>query len=110
MAEPIRVVAVGDARHLHLAGTVGVFLAEELLAAARALAVEGRDVVVRCERLEHLDASAMQTLLALRARLVAAGRVLLLADLPEAVARYLRLAGLDIHLPAAADAPAPATA
>ncbi|HYD51782.1 MAG TPA: STAS domain-containing protein [Gemmatimonadaceae bacterium] len=100
MSEQIRIVAVGDARHLHLHGTVGVFLADELLAAARTLGAEARDVVVRCERLEHLDASAAQTLLALRKRLVSLGRVLLLADVPAAVARYLRLGALDAHLPA----------
>lgn len=99
MAEQIRVAVVGDVRHLHLGGTVGVFLAEELLTTARALAAEGRDVVVRGEALDHLDASALQTLVALKVRLAAAGRVLLLADLPEAVARYLRLSGLDAHLP-----------
>lgn len=101
MSEEIRIVTVGDRRHLVLTGHVGILHAEELLATARAIETEGCDVVVSGEALEHLDTAALQILLALRTALVSRGRTLLVQGLPESVRHYLRLSDLERHLPAA---------
>src|SRR5689334_12596633 len=80
---------------LQLAGTLTVRLVGELHGAARALAASGRDVIVRCEAVEHADASVLQVLVALARALGAGGRRLTVVGAPAELIGWARLAGLE---------------
>ena len=89
---------------LPLRGTVGVQLAPALRSRALELAEDHRDVTVACGEVEHLDATALQLLIALRRAVEARGGRFALADVPDAVRHYLTLAGLSGLAPAPHDA------
>jgi anti-anti-sigma factor len=90
-----------DAREpiLRLSGVVDVAEANALLRAARE-AARGAPlaVVVDLQKVDRLDTSATQILLALRGALAASGRVLRIESTPPAVAQLWRRAGLGERL------------
>jgi len=92
---------VTDAREsiLRLSGVVDVAEASALLRAARE-AARGAPlaVVVDLQKVDRLDTSATQILLALRVALAASGRVLRIESTPPTVAELWRRAGLGEHL------------
>lgn len=92
---------------LPLRGTVGVALAPALRARALELAEDARDVTVACDEVEHLDATALQLLVALRRAVEARGGRFALAGVPDAVRHYLTLAGLGGLATAHPTAPSP---
>lgn len=98
--EIARGAGAGGAR-LRLQGTINLFHAAALHAAALEVLAGHGDVRVECAEVEHLDSSALQVLLALAAALRAEGRALRLQDVPAGVQRYLRLSALDAPLAAA---------
>lgn len=79
---------------LDLAGRVTAADAARLHAAARAAAARGGDVRVGFARAEHVDASAVQIVLALGRDLAGRGKRCDVADVPAAVGEVFRLAGL----------------
>lgn len=83
-----------------LRGDVTVAGAGELHQAARELAGAGSDVVVCCDEVTRLDASALQVLLALRQELLAADRKLTVRGMPADVAALIRHSGLAWELSA----------
>lgn len=78
---------------LEWGGVVDVSRARELLDHAKACLVDSRDVVVRCDALERIDASGLQILLAMRCAVEASGGRLRLAGLPAPIAASLLRAG-----------------
>ncbi len=87
---------------LSLRGSVGILIADELLAGARDVA-DMRNVSIDLSEAEHLDLAGWQVLLSLKRTLEAAGGRLELEAVPDALQRYLRISGLDRELDAAAD-------
>ncbi len=84
---------------LGLSGVVDVGEASVLHAAAREAERDApRAVVVRLEKVDGLDTSAIQILLALERALATSGRVLRLESPPPAVAELWRRAGLRERL------------
>ena len=69
--------------------------AEELRAAALAASIQGMDVTLDCAGIDHLDASALQILLALDSELRNRGRKLQLAKPSEQLRKWLGFAGAD---------------
>lgn len=94
-ADILTVEATDAELRLALRGTVGVALAPALRARALELAEDQRDVTVACDAVEHLDATALQLLIALRRAVEARGGRFTLAGVPDAVRHYLTLAGLS---------------
>jgi anti-anti-sigma factor len=94
----VNIVRQGGRDVLHLQGTVDVFLAEEFRQAALQLIAQGEDVVVDCERVEHLDTSALQILLILQEELRGKGKRLQLGGISAPVRALLRQAGLTAAL------------
>ena len=79
---------------LSLRGNVGILLADELLSAARE-AAEGTSVRVDLSEAEHLDLASWQILLSLKHTLAKRGGELLFEAVPDALSRFLSMAGLD---------------
>jgi anti-anti-sigma factor len=97
----VAVELLKDAREsiLRLSGVVDVAEADMLLAAAREAArVAPLAVVVHLQKVDRLDTSATQILLALQGALAAGGRVLRIESTPPAVAELWRRAGLGERL------------
>lgn len=70
---------------------------EELHASAVAAASTGNDVTLNLDRIDHLDASALQILLALHADLNRRGRSLELAKASPHLRKWFEFAGADDH-------------
>ncbi len=85
-------------RAIALAGAADIFFAADLRQAALALLEGGEDVAVDCGKLERLDTSTLQILLALKRELEQRGKKLRVIDLPAEPARLVGLAGLTNHL------------
>jgi anti-anti-sigma factor len=79
---------------LVLHGTVDIYCAGLLHELADTLLQEQEDVVVSCERLAHLDTSALQSLLALERGLQARGRSMRLTGVSAEIGSLLQLAGV----------------
>jgi anti-anti-sigma regulatory factor len=79
---------------LVLQGIVDVFEARELHALALAAVDAGGEVTVRMEKVERLDSSAIQILLALGQTLKAEGRSYRLEGMSSAIQESWRLLGL----------------
>lgn len=75
---------------LLLHGTVTAQCRAEVDAAACEVAAAGSDVDVCCEFLDHVDATCVQVLIALRRILVSQGKRLRLTDLSPAVQEELQ--------------------
>jgi anti-anti-sigma regulatory factor len=75
-----------------------IFFAADLHAAVLDVLQQGRDAAVCCEKLERLDTSAFQVLLALKKELGQSGRSLEWSGLAGAPADLAALAGLSGHL------------
>lgn len=71
--------------------------AEELHASAVAAASSGKNVTLNLDRINHLDASALQILLALDADLKQRGRNLKLAKASPQLLKWFEFAGADNH-------------
>jgi anti-anti-sigma regulatory factor len=84
---------------LVLTGVLNLDEAGKLREAAVRLAARRRDVAIDWSAAGHVDASALQVLLALRAALAAAGRDLFVVRDNGDIRRYLELAGLAAHFP-----------
>jgi anti-anti-sigma factor len=97
-SDSIRIEAEPGRTVLHLGGAIGVAQARALHACARELASASGDVAVSAARLAHLDAAAMQVLLALATSVKSQGRAFAIQDVPAAVLQTLQLAGLDTAL------------
>jgi anti-anti-sigma factor len=72
---------------------------EEFLAAERAAAAEGADVTIDLHEVHHLDASALQVLLALDTEQKKQGRSLQLMDVSPQLRRWMEFAGVLDHFP-----------
>ena len=79
---------------LVLRGDVNIYCAGVLHELADTLLQEQEDVVVSCEELAHLDASALQILLALRQGLQARGSSVRLTGVSAELDILLQLAGV----------------
>ncbi|MFM8272214.1 MAG: STAS domain-containing protein [Gemmata sp.] len=79
---------------LALGGRVVIETVAALRAAALELLAGGTNVCISCAAVEYLDVSAIQILIALGRELRAAGRECEVADVPPAVAKLFRMAGL----------------
>lgn len=90
----------GHTVRLHLAGSVGVGNAQALRAFALEIADRHQDIEVMCGEVEHFDVAILQILLALRQDLLLHDKHLRLTDVPAGIARYLRVAGLEVLLSA----------
>lgn len=95
MTQPITVEASGNMTRVTLSGTINLFVAGQLHQVALGLLTAGGRVSVDCRQADHLDGSACQLLLALKRDLRSRGGDLMLAGVPQAVDRYLRLAGMS---------------
>jgi anti-anti-sigma factor len=95
MEQPFRVERLGDSSRLSLRGTVNLFTVSELHAAALGLLSAALPVEVDCAEATHLDGAACQVMLALRADLRRADADLALVNVPDAVRRFLDLAGMS---------------
>jgi ABC-type transporter Mla MlaB component len=71
--------------------------AEELRDAAVELLSEGKDIAVNLDRIDHLDASALQILLALEAEQNKQGRKLELVKASPHLRSWFEFAGADDH-------------
>jgi anti-anti-sigma factor len=80
---------------LELRGDVNVFLASQLHEEAVRLAESGQDVLVDCEQVESVDASALQILVALQEALAAHGRTVQFRGGSEQWIRTIRSTGLS---------------
>lgn len=69
--------------------------AEELREAALAALSRGKDVILNLDRVDHLDASALQILLALHAALKMRGQNLLLLKASPRLRKWFEFAGVD---------------
>jgi ABC-type transporter Mla MlaB component len=78
---------------IELSGTIDVFLARELLDAAKRAALATGDVAVDCAKLERLDTSALQVLLALERTLGAQGRRTDVQGASDAVRAFFDFSG-----------------
>jgi anti-anti-sigma factor len=96
--DSIRIETSEGLTTLRLEGAIGVAQARALHARALELASQGGDVTVRASLVSHLDAAAVQVLIALSAALKSRGRTLAIADLPVSVSHTLQLAGLGTAL------------
>jgi anti-anti-sigma factor len=72
--------------------------AEELRQAAIAALTTSNDMALNLEGIEHLDASAMQVLLALEIEQINRGRHLDLVNASPSLRRWFELAGASDHL------------
>ena len=75
------------------AGAADVSRARELFEQARACVAASHDVVVQCDALERIDASALQILLALQRAIETSGGRFRLAGLPPPITASLSRAG-----------------
>jgi len=73
--------------------------AEELWEAAKAALNEGKDVTLNLEKIEHLDASAMQILLALDAEQKKNDRHLQLVNVSSNLRNWFEYSGADAYFP-----------
>lgn len=87
-----------DSVILQLHGTIDVFVAADLYAVAKQLAVMGKDVNVTCASTEGLDASAVQILLALQADLNRKGKRLVMTDVSPSVEKWLAYGDVTSNL------------
>jgi len=71
--------------------------ADELRETALAASIQGKDVTLDLGRVEHLDASALQILLALDKELKNRGQKLRLAKASEQLRKWFGFAGVDDH-------------
>jgi anti-anti-sigma regulatory factor len=85
-------------RSFSLKGGLGIADASRLHASLVALLDEGGDVTVACDEAEHVDASVLQILLALKEALRQEGRTLQFAGLPPAMESFWRLTGVGAIL------------
>lgn len=96
-SEPITVVEdatrTGWSRLL-LVGQVTVSSASRLHETARQLAAGGNNVTVCCAGAEYLDVSAIQVLISLGRDLVRRGKRCDITEVPDAIKKWFRLAGL----------------
>jgi len=69
--------------------------AEELREAALAALSRGKDVILNLDRVDHLDSSALQILLALQAEQRKQGRNLQLAKASPRLRKWFEFAGVD---------------
>ena len=94
----IEVLDAADKCVLVLEGAIDIFFAGDLRAAALDAVRSGRDVAIACEKLERLDTSTLQILVALKRELARNSRSLELKCLAEGTADLAALAGLSGHL------------
>jgi anti-anti-sigma regulatory factor len=87
-----------DRNTIVLEGAVDIFFAVDLRQAALEVLQAGEDIIVCCEKLERLDTSALQILLALKKELEQNGRKIEWPDVPTGPAALAALAGLSGHL------------
>ena len=66
---------------------------EDLLQAARTAAAAGQDVNLNLDKIDHLDASALQVLLALEAEYKKRGRIVELAHVSPSLRQWFEYAG-----------------
>jgi len=92
-----------NAAPLRLEGAVTFALASSLKEVACRQLRGGADLTVSCARLEQIDATGVQLLLALKRDLAQAGRRLELQEVPAQLERTFLLAGL-LPLPRAPEA------
>jgi len=78
---------------IELSGTIDVFLARDLLDAAKRAALATGDVAVDCVKLERLDTSALQVLLALERTLGTQGRRTEVLGANDAVRAFFDFSG-----------------
>jgi len=78
---------------IELSGTIDVFLARDLLNAAKGAAGATGDVTVDCAKLDRLDTSALQVLLALEQTLRAQGRSTDVRGANDAVRAFFGFSG-----------------
>jgi anti-anti-sigma factor len=71
--------------------------AEELRESVLAALSQGNDVTLNLDKIYHLDASALQILLALDAELTKRGKNLLLAKVSPHLLKWFEFAGADQH-------------
>lgn len=83
---------------LRLRGSFQLELARPLYEAALQVAASGGNAVVDCRAAVHLDACAVQVLLALKIALERAGGRLRLSGASDEVCKYLQWAGVAAHL------------
>ena len=101
--------AVDKAVQLTVTESSGDWIPPDLLQeAAIAAWRKGTDVKVSLESVEHLDASALQILIALAASLQRDSHKLELIDPPAALERWFRLTGATAWLRPTSDASTPA--
>ena len=94
----VAVTKIEGRNTIALEGSVDIFFAVDLRQAALEVLQAGEDVVVCCEKLERLDTSALQILLALKKELEQSGRKIEWADVPSGPAALAALAGFSGHL------------
>ena len=87
-----------SAANMELSGEIDVRSAENLRTAALEVLASGKPVRVDCSKVEFLDLSAFQILLALRRDLKQRSLDLELANLPDGVRTTMERAGLGEHL------------
>jgi len=92
---------------LELEGIVDISRADDLHAQARAMVLQSGNVTVRCAKLERVDVSGAQVLIALRRRLRGEGRDFYVADVPPNVLASLAQAGLVEALTSTGDPGSP---
>lgn len=92
---------------LALRGALQLEVVGRLHEAALEIAQMPGSVIVDCAQVAHLDASAVQVLLALKLALEGGGGSLRLRGVQKQMESYLTWAGLTAHLPCQDEAPAP---
>ena len=97
-AATVNIVEREGKRAIVLQGAADIFFAADLRQAALELLEGGEDIPVYCEKLERLDTSTLQILLALRRELEQRGKKLSVIALPSEPTRLVGLAGLTSHL------------
>jgi anti-anti-sigma factor len=97
-AATVNIVEREGKRAIVLQGAADIFFAADLRQAALELVEGGEDIAVYCEKLERLDTSTLQILLALRRELEQKGKKLRVIALPSEAMRLVGLAGLTNHL------------
>jgi anti-anti-sigma regulatory factor len=99
MSESGGIIVVADAARpewarLVLRGRVGISSASRLREAALEAAAGEKNVSVCCAEIESLDLAAIQVLLCLGRELASRGKQCDVANVPDAIGRLFRLAGL----------------
>src|SRR5689334_14312294 len=90
----IRVLTRAGAPWIMLRGHVNVGAAAELHQAALLLLGAEEEITVSCQHVDHLDASILQVLFAMKEERRAQGKMVRLIDVTPAVRSFIRLAGL----------------